>query len=125
LTSAVSPCPHDLPVRNAATATIDRTYIAAGNHVFRDSEALPEFRNIKTALRKKQPEPITGVVELLILDVGGVALPPRLARAERRDGDDRQDGSVDTFSATLRPFRSSGISRPRFARSSRSPSRAR
>jgi hypothetical protein len=27
-------------------------YIAAGNHVFRDSEALPEFRNIKTALRK-------------------------------------------------------------------------
>ncbi|WP_298962273.1 hypothetical protein [uncultured Methylobacterium sp.] len=47
---------------NNAALEFENHYIAAGNHVFRDSEALPEFRNIKTALRKKQPEPITGAM---------------------------------------------------------------
>lgn len=45
---------------NNAALEFENHYISAGHHVYRDSEALPEFKNIKSALRKG--ETVTGPV---------------------------------------------------------------
>jgi len=46
---------------NNAALEFENHYIAAGNHVFRESEELPEFKAIKSAVRKK--EPVTGAMQ--------------------------------------------------------------